>query len=72
MRTSLDSAGLRVDYATFAHADDLIPYADEERLPERALLAVAAFADTTRLIDNVVLGEDPAPLAAAPRAGGPR
>jgi pantothenate synthetase len=28
----------------------------------RALLALAAFAGTTRLIDNVVLGEDPAPL----------
>ncbi len=70
VRASLETAGLRVDYATFAHADDLVPYGDDEQLPERALLAVAAFADTTRLIDNLVLGEDAAPLAGASSAGG--
>jgi pantoate--beta-alanine ligase len=63
VKTELESAGLRIDYATFAHPDELTPYADEGALPARALLAVAAFADATRLIDNVVLGEDTSPLA---------
>jgi pantoate--beta-alanine ligase len=57
VENSLTAAGLRVDYVTLAHADRLVPIADEVRTPERALLAVAAFAGTTRLIDNVVLGE---------------
>ena len=60
--TELTNAGLRIDYVTLAHPDELTPHADEEALAERTLLAVAVFADTTRLIDNVVLGEDPAPL----------
>jgi pantoate--beta-alanine ligase len=57
VENALTAAGLRVDYVTLAHAEQLVPIADEGRAPERALLAVAAFAGTTRLIDNVVLGE---------------
>lgn len=56
-------AGLRVDYVELTGADDLEPFADDAELPARALLAVAAFAGKTRLIDNLVLGEDPAPTA---------
>jgi pantoate--beta-alanine ligase len=67
VRHEVERAGLRVDYAEVTHPDDLVPYTAAEHLPERTLLAVAAFADTTRLIDNVVLGEDPAPLP----VGGP-
>ena len=33
------------------------------RVGERALIALAAFCGTTRLIDNLVLGEDAAPTA---------
>ncbi len=58
----LTNAGLRIDYVTLAHPDELTPHADEDVLIGRTLLAVAVFADTTRLIDNVVLGEDPSPL----------
>lgn len=58
---ALERAGLRLDYVTLAHADDLAPFGDTERAPDRVLLAVAAFSGTTRLIDNLVLGEDPAP-----------
>lgn len=61
----LESAGFRVDYVTLADPDELTPIADAASSGERALLAVAAFAGATRLIDNVVLGEDPAPTAGA-------
>jgi pantoate--beta-alanine ligase len=56
--------GLRLDYATFADADQLVPLPDEGVSGERLLFAVAGFIGKTRLIDNVVLGEDPAPIAA--------
>ncbi len=55
---ALEAAGLRLDYVSLADADRLVPFADDARVPERAVLAVAAFAGTTRLIDNVVFGED--------------
>ncbi len=58
----LESAGLRVDYASVADADHLEPMDDATIFPERALIAIAAFAGTTRLIDNVVVGEDPPPI----------
>lgn len=63
VRARLQAAGLRLDYVTLADADSLAPLADADRVEQRALLAVAVFAGTTRLIDNVVLGEDPAPAA---------
>jgi len=62
---AIESAGLRLDYATLADADVLAPIADESRVGDRVLLAVAAFAGSTRLIDNVVLGEDAAPVIEA-------
>ena len=49
----------RVDYVALADADDLRPI--EGPLPSRVLLAAAAHLGGTRLIDNVVLGEDPRP-----------
>ncbi len=48
----------RVDYVAAVDPDTLLPVADE---PTRLLLAVAAHLGATRLIDNVVLGEDPRP-----------
>ncbi|MEO6599814.1 MAG: pantoate--beta-alanine ligase [Polyangiaceae bacterium] len=61
----LERADLRLDYLTLADADSLVPVPDAEPSRERALLAVAGFIGKTRLIDNVVLGEDPAPIAAS-------
>jgi pantoate--beta-alanine ligase len=61
---ALEQAGLGVDYAAVAHPDLLEPLDDGATLDERALLAVAAFVGATRLIDNVVLGEDAAPVGA--------
>jgi pantoate--beta-alanine ligase len=57
----LESAATSIDYFTIADADDLTPHADTAELGERALVATAVFVGKTRLIDNVVLGEDPAP-----------
>lgn len=49
----------RVDYVALADPDDVSPI--EGALRGRALLAAAAHIGSTRLIDNVVLGEDPRP-----------
>lgn len=63
----LEAAGVRVEYATIAHAETLEPLDDSEVLAGPALLALAGFVGNTRLIDNLVLGLDPDPLA--PREG---
>lgn len=60
----LGKAGLRPDYVEVCDPETLVPFTDEELAGERALLALAAFADKARLIDNVVLGEDPPPVRA--------
>jgi pantothenate synthetase len=51
------NAGLLVDYVAVADADALTGVATE--VAGRALLAAAVYAGDVRLIDNVVLGEDP-------------
>jgi pantoate--beta-alanine ligase len=58
----VSQAATRIDYVTLADADAITPLGDEAGVGERALLAVAAFVGTTRLIDNVVLGEDNPPV----------
>jgi len=61
--SSLAEAGIRLDYATLADPEELTPFPDEALLSGRALFAIAGFVGQTRLIDNLVLGEDPAPIA---------
>lgn len=56
---------LDIDYVTLSDPDTLVPFDDDTLLNGAALLAMAAFVDKTRLIDNVVLGRDPDPLAGA-------
>ncbi len=53
---TVQAAGLVVEYASCVHADELTPFEASIDAPT-ALLAVAAFAGQTRLIDNCVLGE---------------
>lgn len=60
VRGALDRAGLRLDYVTLADPDSLVERASGP-VGARALLAVAAFAGSTRLIDNLVLGEEAPP-----------
>jgi pantoate--beta-alanine ligase len=52
----------RIDYVSVADADELRPFDDTEEVPGRVLLAIAVHLGTTRLIDNLVLGEEPPPL----------
>lgn len=61
---AVEPAATSVDYVTVADADALVPFADDARVGDRALLAVACRVGATRLIDNVVLGEDPPPRPA--------
>jgi len=57
----LEQAGLAIDYVELAHADTLAA-SSAGLIPERTVLAVAAKAGSTRLIDNTVFGEDDSPL----------
>ena len=45
-----------------ADPESLVPFADDADVGRRALIAVAVFVGSTRVIDNVVLGEDKDPL----------
>lgn len=65
VRASLVRSGLREDYIALRSPLELEPLDDAEQLPASVLLAVAAFCGTTRLIDNIVLGEEPDPIPSA-------
>jgi pantoate--beta-alanine ligase len=54
-----------IDYVTVADADRVLPLGAGQNAGDRALLAVAARVGGARLIDNVVLGDDPAPVHGA-------
>ena len=58
--SALDS----LDYAALADPDTLQALAPERPCGDRVLAAVAGHLGRTRLIDNIVLGEDPAPAGA--------
>lgn len=64
VRAALSGAGLTLQYADICDADQLFPLHPAVDIGDRALIAIAALCGTTRLIDNLVLGEDPAPLVA--------
>jgi pantoate--beta-alanine ligase len=59
VHTEVEQAATSIDYVTLADADALVPIADGADVGERAVLAIACRIGTTRLIDNLVLGEDP-------------
>jgi pantoate--beta-alanine ligase len=63
-RTEVRAATTDIDYVTVAHPSTLAPYDGTARLEGPALLAVAARIGKTRLIDNIVLGEDAPPEVA--------
>lgn len=56
-------ATAQIDYVVVSDADALVPFANDARVGERALVALALRLGSTRLIDNVVLGEDAAPIS---------
>ncbi len=51
-----------IDYVDIADADTLVPFLPDEAIPDRAVVALAIRLGPARLIDNVVLGEDSAPI----------
>jgi pantoate--beta-alanine ligase len=59
-RASIEAVATSIDYVAVRDATTL---AVVTAVNARAVLAVACRVGTTRLIDNVVLGEDPPPLA---------
>ena len=48
-----------IDYVAATDADSLVAFDPEASVGDRALLAIACRVGKTRLLDNVVLGEDP-------------
>jgi pantoate--beta-alanine ligase len=64
VRSHVEPIATSIDYIDVADPDSLRVIPDGERTGERALVAVAIRTPSARLIDNVVLGEDPAPIGA--------
>lgn len=60
-RGPVEATARAIDYVEVATPDALEPYGDDAIVGERTLIAIAAHVGATRLIDNVVLGEDPRP-----------
>jgi pantoate--beta-alanine ligase len=63
-RAEVERGATSIDYVDLADADAITVIADGARTGDRVLLAIACRVGTTRLIDNVVLGEDPPPPGA--------
>jgi pantoate--beta-alanine ligase len=53
----------RIDYVSVTDPETLVPLGRNAEVGRRALVALAVFVGATRLIDNLVLGEDKDPLA---------
>lgn len=58
VRDALARAELREIYVSLRDPDALEPLEQVGSLPNRVLVAIAAFCGTTRLIDNLLLGEE--------------
>jgi pantoate--beta-alanine ligase len=59
VRGEVGKVATSIDYVSLADPSTLEVLDDEATVPERTLLALALRIGKTRLIDNVVLGEDP-------------
>jgi pantoate--beta-alanine ligase len=62
VHAEVEKAADSIDYVEVTDADSLAPYAGAALVGARALIAIACRIGATRLIDNVVVGEDPAPV----------
>lgn len=65
VRARVEPAAASIDYVDIADAASLRPLSSGDTAPERAVIALAARFGGARLIDNIVLGEDPPPVAPA-------
>lgn len=59
-------ASAQIDYVAVADPDSLVPFTNAQSVGDRALVALALRLGNTRIIDNVVLGEDASPIASSP------
>jgi pantoate--beta-alanine ligase len=59
VHVEVERAATSIDYVTIADADSLTPLEDSAVVGSRAVIAIACRIGRTRLIDNLVLGEDP-------------
>jgi pantoate--beta-alanine ligase len=66
LQSALAEGDLEVEYASLAHSADLHLIAEGDVAPGEAGVFVAARVGATRLIDNLILGVDPLPMAAGP------
>lgn len=64
VRAKIEPVATSIDYVDIADAASLRVFTADETVPERAVIALAARFGGARLIDNVVLGEDPSPIPA--------
>jgi pantoate--beta-alanine ligase len=62
VRERVEPVSSSIDYVTVANATNAEPFGENENVGDRAFLAIAVRMGGARLIDNVVLGEDPAPI----------
>ena len=58
VRTPVQAVATAIDYVDLADPDSLDIHPDDATVGDRALVAIAAHLGSTRLIDNVVLGEE--------------
>ena len=63
VRAKVEPVATSIDYVEAADADSVRLFGGGDVVADRTLLALAVRIGGTRLIDNVVLGEDPAPIA---------
>jgi pantoate--beta-alanine ligase len=61
-RARVEAGADSIDYVDVTDPDSLVPVPEGARTGTRALVAIACRIGPTRLIDNVVLGDDPSPL----------
>ncbi len=60
VRAEVEPVTDSIDYVDVTDADSLVPFEGDASVGSRALVAIACRIGKTRLLDNVVLGEDPA------------
>ena len=65
VRAKVEKIATSIDYVDVGDADSLRVFTGDDRVGERAVIALAVRLAGARLIDNVVLGEDPAPIQEA-------
>lgn len=62
VRARVEPIADSIDYVDAADPETLRVFGGDQTAPERTLVALAIRTNGARLIDNIVLGEDPAPI----------